>query len=229
MTKGDYKYQTARNVIRQRPFSKELNFTDIIHNTHDIQADCTDVQWADDQLEDILGNELAAQFRLQYSDLETSIQRFLDEVDEYRYDWTLNNGEERGGSYMDAMIAASGGVDDLMILGDGDEQEYTPLWGFLEDYYERTAAARIKALTKDKIVELVGDVIWIVKNYMDIKVRFQLISGVFDLIREEACHELDVVKGVEAAWESWQEQKNEDADKKFRDAVSQLPDDVWVY
>ena len=228
MTKYEIKTKAARKVIRARPFSRELNWAAITQSAWDIQSDCTDVQWADDQLEDILGDELAGQFRLQYSDLSYSVQKFIDDCEEYYRSWTFDGGEEYGASFCDAMIAGSGGCDDLMMYDEGDEQEYVPLTGFVEEYHERMAATRIKALTKDRIIELMGDVIWLVRSYMDIKVRYELLSGIFELIREEACHELDAVKGVEEAWSAWNELKDEATERKLRSATSGLPDVVWL-
>lgn len=224
----DYKYQIAKKTIRQRPFSMELNYAAIVDTAWQIQSDCTDVQWADDQLEDILGDEVASEFRLQYSDLATAVEQFLNEIEEYSKTWTFD-GEERGESYIDAMIAASGGCDDLMLYEGGSESEYTPLTGFVEEQYERMAAARIKALTKDRIIELVGDVLWIVRSYWDIKARYQLLAGIFELIQEEGCQELDAVKGVEEAWAAWDAQKSMEADSRLRSAIRQLPDIVWLH
>jgi len=228
MTKSEIKTRTARKAIRARPFSRELNWSTITQSAWKIQEDCSDVQWADDQLEDILGDELASQFRLQYSDLSYSVQQFIEDCEEYYRCWTFDGGEEYGASFCDAMIAASGGCDDLMMFDEGDEQEYVPLTGFVEEYHERMAATRIKQLTKDKLIELMGDVIWLVRSYMDIKVRYELLSGIFELIREEACHELDAVKGVEEAWAALDEQRDEAAERKLRSATSGLPDIVWL-
>ena len=50
-----------------------------------------------------------------------------------------------------------------------------------------------------------------------------------ELTPEEACEELDTVKGVEKAWEAWNEGKEYAQEQALAHAVSQLPAKVWVY
>ena len=218
---------STKTAIRQMPFSAELNMWQIREHVVDIREKCGDIQWAEDQLDDILGDDLAHEFRMQYSDLYTASDSFLDELSEYRETWTMD-GEEKGESFFDEMVVASGGTNDLMWADEMGASDYTPLWGWIEDYAERMAVSRIKRLTKDKIIELVGDVLWILKNYWDIKLRYQLLAGIFDLVHEEACEELDAVKGVEAAWAAWNEQKSESAENELIMACIQLPQTVWL-
>ena len=139
-------------------------------------------------------------------------------------------GEARGDSYFDAMVASGGGVDDLAVYGSEiGEGDYTPLWGWTEEYHRKTAEARVKALTKDKIIELTGDVLWLLRNYWDISQRYYLLAGIFELVRDEACHELDTVKEVEKAWAAWNEQRCAGAEADLDHQTAQLPDNVWLY
>lgn len=223
------KIMATKRVIKQRPFSAELNLGDIISKIWEIQGQCEDVRWADDQLEDILGEELAANFRMQYGDLAGACDEFVEELQEYRDTWTLE-GEDRGDSYFDAMVASGGGVDDLAVYGSEiGEGDYTPLWGWTEEYHRKTAEARIKALTKDKIIELTGDVLWLLRNYWDITHRYYLLAGIFELVRDEACHELDTVKEIEKAWTAWNEQRSAGAEADLDRQTAQLPEIVWLY
>lgn len=223
------KIMAAKRVIKQRPFSAELNLGDIIDKIWEIQGACEDVRWADDQLEDILGEELATNFRMQYGDLAGSCDEFVEELQEYRDTWTLE-GEERGDSYFDALVASGGGADDLAVYGSEIcEGDYTPLWGWTEEYHRKTAEARVKALTKDKIIELTGDVLWLLRNYWDITHRYYLLAGVFELVQYEACHELDTVKEIEKAWIAWNEQRSAGAEADLNRQTAQLPDNVWLY
>lgn len=227
MSKADYKVITAKNTIKRMPFSHELNFADIRSRVFDIMSACADVQWADDQLDDILGEELATEFRMQYSDLESACEQFTDEAEEYSFVWTLE-GEEPGASHFDALIAGSGGTDDLVWAGDGGASEYTPIDSWSREYAERMAGSRIKRLTKDKIIELMGDALWVLRSYWDITGRYTLLSGIFELIHEEAYEELDAVKGVEAAWAAWDADKSLKLSDELDKACRDMPAKVWL-
>lgn len=225
---AERKQMTTKKTIRARPFSAELNMAAILEKVWDVQNACGDIQWADDQLDDILGDDLANQFRLQYSDLGACCEQLINELGEYRDTWNFV-GDGCGDSYWDAMVAASGAANDLVIYDEAGDGDYTPLWGWTEDYYRRIAEARIKNLTKDKIIELIGDVVWLLKNYWDITMRYQLLAGIFDLVREEACQELDTVKGIEEAWTMWIERKDADSERRLDRLTRELPGTVWLY
>lgn len=224
---SEIKANATRAAIRQMPFSNELHLSQIREKVMEIGEACAAVSWADDQLDDILGEDLANDFRMQYTDLFTSCENFDNDLTEYAV-WSLEDWEDPGECYFDILVGASGGVDDLLWIDEG-ASDYTPIWGYTEQYVADSARTKIKRLTKDKIIELMGDVIAILRNYWDIKMRYQLLAGVFDLVEAEACEELNVVKGIEKAWATWDQQRTMAAEDKLRDAIRQLPDNVWLY
>lgn len=226
---NEIKYRQARETVKQRPFSKELNLSQIVDKISEIGDACYDIQWADDQLDDILGEELADTYRLQFSDLSQACEDFFEDYYEYNNVWTLD-GEREGESYFDALVAASGGTDDLVYLDEGGDGDYTPLLGYAADFARRMEAVpRIRRLTKDKLIELIGDVLGILTNYWDITLRHANLCGVYEIVKEEACEELDNVKGVEKAWAAWDEGKGYAQEQALAHAVSQLPAKVWIY
>lgn len=220
------KAKAARTAIREMPFSSELNLKAIRHTVNDIMQACADVGWADDQLDDILGEDLANDFRLQYTDLCTACEDFDNDLTEYAV-WTLEDWEEPGECYFDLIVGASGGADDMEMY-DQSTSDYTSIWGYTEDYAARMASTKLKKLTKDKIIELMGDVIAILRNYWNISLRYKLLAGIFAVVQEEALHDLDTVKNVEKAWDTWNQQRTMDADNKLRDAIRQLPEMSWI-
>lgn len=228
MRDSQVKQAATKKAIRMRPFSRELNFFDISSKIWGIQSECTDIQWADDQLDDILGDELADTFRVQYSDLAGCCERITNDLTEYRNAWDFV-GDDRGDAYWDALVSASGGTDDLMVYDEAGEEDYTPINGYMAKYAERMAGSRVKNLTKDKLIELMGDVIWLLKNYWDVMLRFYLLKGIFDLVQEEACQELNTVKGIETAWAAWDEARTYDNESALDLLTAQLPIDVWLY
>ena len=226
---NEIKYRQARETVKRRPFSKELNLWQIMEKIQDIAEASYDIQWADDQLDDILGEELADTYRLQFADLSQACDDFNSDYMEYQTMWTLED-EDQGASYFDAMVAASGGTDDLVYLDENGDGDYTPLLGYAADFARRMeAVSRIRRLTKDKLIELMGDVLGILTNYWDITLRHANLIGVYEVIKEEACEELDAVKGVEKAWEKWNESRELSEEYALAHAVSQLPAKVWIY
>lgn len=226
----NYKQRTARNTIKQRPISQELNYYDILESFSDIQEACADIRWMDDAVEDAIGEEMADTFRMQFADLCADCERFGDELRDYRYAWTLDDGD-KGASYFDALWAASGGSG-TMAWFDEDEREFESIYGWTESYARKVAETRIEKLTKAKILELVGDSIWLVRSYVAIRYRYQMLSGVFDLIRERGGELLKTVKGIEDKWQSWNEARKTgdqaETERELDKALAGLPDRVWV-
>lgn len=226
----DYKMRTAHNTIKQRPISQELNYYDIVEAFQGIQESCEDIRWMDDVVEDAIGEEMADTFRMQFSDLCADCERFADELSDYRHVWTIE-GEDKGASYFDALWAASGGSG-TMAWADEDDGEFESIYGWTEYYARKVAEARIERLTKAKILELVGDSIWLVRSYVAIRYRYQMLSGVFDLIRERGVELLQAVKGLEDKWQAWNEARKTgdeaETERELDRALADLPDRVWI-
>lgn len=224
----EFKIMAAKKAIKQKPFSQELNLADISIKVYDIMEACGDVRWMDDQLDDLLGEEWADNYRLQFSNLGNACERFVAELDDYKHQWTME-GDDRGDCWFDAMVASAGGNGGTLAWYEyADAEDYTPLWGYTQECAVNMARTRITRLTKDKMVELIGDSMWILRNYYSIQSRYSTLSGVYELLKEECGEELEVVKGIEDAWAQWDAERNEDTERELRRVCEWLPDKVWL-
>lgn len=96
------------------------------------------------------------------------------------------------------------------------------------EYAERIAAARVERLTKPKIIELVGDSIWLVRTYMSVKYRYNMLRGVFDLITERGMEWIRTAQSIETAWAKWTESDRYEDERVLDRLLSDLPDRVWI-
>lgn len=226
MRSEDYKLRQAKSTIRQRPFSQELNFANIRSDLAEINEACSDIRWMDDTLDETLGEDDAGVFRLQFADLSADCERLQGEIDDYAYTWTFV-GEKEGESYFDALWAGSAGADDLAWYDEVDG-DFVQLHTYTMEYAERIAAARVERLTKPKIIELVGDSIWLVRTYMSVKYRYNMLRGVFDLITERGMEWIRTAQSIETAWAKWTESDRYEDERVLDRLLSDLPDRVWI-
>jgi len=227
------KLATAKKTMRALPISKELNYSAISENIWAIQSECGDIAWIseeNDVVNDILGEDWAFEFKLQFQDLSSSCDQLIERLSELESIWYLDG--DMGSMAFDLLWDATGADD--MALYDMDSHEYEDLYLWNREWETKQVQKKLSRLTKEKLFELVGDSLWIVRTYMAIKYRYSLLQGIFEVLQDHAGGILAEIKGIEDAWQKWIVESNNgkikytNAESELDRILRDLPDKIWV-
>ena len=243
MTKAEEKRMEKAKALRYRkPAVKDLNLASIQEQLTEIEEACADVHWYCDSEDgwDTLLNALdgdddeAWEFKLAFSDLEGECERMredLDRLDEWDYDDLV-------GDHFDVFFAGIGAAS----VGGG-------MWGFDEyerDYFglepgweseaaEREAAEKLKRLTKDKLIGLMGVAFRIAVQFLGLRSRYADLKAAMDILREQNTALLKQVKAIEDLYEvaeaegfSKYDFTRTENEKALDRLLAQLQDRAWI-
>lgn len=219
----------AMNLRYKKPIAKGLNLDDIKNSLWDISEACADVQYYVDSDEETLLNALdgdeddAYEFKMMFSDLSA-------ECEQMQYD--LDN--EYIPEYFDLFFAAvnKGGE---MLGYDTYEHDYYGLEGFESQWANEEAVKKIKALTKDQMVEAIQCCFGIYQAYIGLTYRYDCIKSAMDILRSENTGYLQMIKKIEELYEKANEETEGfkytfryDALKKFDRLLENMPQEAWI-
>lgn len=224
--------ETKRNKARQlrykKPIAKNLNLDAIQRDLWDIQAECEEVRWYTDAedgdnslINALLGDEDEAyEFKMAFADLCGECERMLDDLDE---EWVPD--------CFDIFFAAMG-TDD--ILGwDSYEGDYFGLSSYEKDIAVGEAKKKLKAMTKDNLIDAAKQCLKIYQAYIGLRNRYDSLKTAIDILRDQNTGCLQIVKEIEKLYEAAQEQqgnwaKYSKAWKEFEQYTDALPQEAWI-
>lgn len=243
MTKAEEKRMEKAKALRYRkPAVKDLNLASIQEQLTEIEEACADVHWycdSEDGWDTLLNaldgdDEEAWEFKLAFSDLEGECERMredLDQLNEWDYDDLV-------GDHFDVFFAGIGAAS----VGGG-------MWGFDEyegDYFglepgweseaaEREAAEKLKRLTKDKLISLMGVAFRIAVQFLGLRSRYADLKAAMDILREQNMALLKQVKAIEDLYDATEAEgfnkydfhKSEN-EKALDRLLNALPDRAWI-
>lgn len=243
MTKAEEKRMEKAKALRYRkPAVKDLNLASIQEQLTEIEDACADVHWycdSEDGWDTLLNaldgdDEEAWEFKLAFSDLEGECERMredLDRLTEWDYDDLV-------GDHFDVFFAGIGAAS----VGGG-------LWGFDEyegDYFglepgweseaaEREAAEKLKRLTKDKLISLMGQAFRIAVQFLALRSRYADLKAAMDILREQNTALLKQVKAIEDLYDATEAEgfnkydfhKSEN-EKALDRLLNALPERAWI-
>lgn len=216
--------QKAKNMRFKRPLVEELNLDEIRTNLAEMVEACSNVRWylgrEVDELEDLLGEDDAIEFKASFQSLADDIERIQDETSDI---WVPD--------YFDDFMAAVH-PDGRGILGyDAYEEDFFPLSTWETEAACREASERLQRKTKREIIDCAHTVMGIVCQYMAVKYRFDSLSAAFDVLMERSEQQLRAVREIEEAWaaadadgfEDWREPT-----RRLDRLLRSLPDRMWM-
>lgn len=218
----------ARNLRYKKPIANGLNLEEIQNNLWEISEACSDVQYYIDSDDDTLLNALdgdeddAYEFKMMFSDLSAECeQMYYDLKNEYIPE------------YFDLFFAAvnKGGE---MLGFDIYEQDYYGLDCIESRWANEEAVKKMKALTKDKLIEVMQSCFGIYQAYIGLTYRYDCIKAAMDILRDENTGYLKMIKQIEELYEKANEETlgfkynfGEEFDE-FDRLVKSMPQEAWI-
>ena len=219
----------AMNLRYKKPIANGLNLYDIKSTLWDISEACGEVQYYVDCDDETLLNALdgdeddAYEFKMMFSTLSA-------ECEQMHYD--LNN--EYIPEYFDIFFAAinKGGE---MLGYDTYEHDYYGLSSFESGLANEEASKKIKALTKDKMIEAMQYCFGVYQAYIGLTYRYDCIKAAMDILRNENTGYLKMVKQIEELYEKANEETNGfrycwngNAFKELDRILENVPQEAWI-
>lgn len=195
MDKNETKREKAKNLRYKKPIANGLNLEDIKGSLWDILDACGEVEYYIDCDDDTLLNALdgdeddAYEFKMMFAELSAECEQMQDD---------LHN--EYVPEYFDLFFAAinKGGE---MLGYDRYEHEYYGLSSFESRLANEEAAKKMKALTKDQLIEAAQFCFGVYQAYIGLTYRYDCIKAAMDILRDKNMGYLKVVKQIEELYE----------------------------
>jgi len=228
MTSEEFRREAARVQARKlrfkKPLVRELNLEEMRENLAEMDEACANVRWFvganNDELEEILGEDDAYEFRMSFTALGTDIERIQEEMDDI---WVPD--------YFDDFMAAVNPEGSVMMGYDSYEEDFFRLDSYESEAACREAKERIQRKTKSEIIDCCHTVIGILMQYMAVKYRFDSLGAAFDVLMDRTEKQLRAVKEIEEAYTAADTAKFYDwneATRKLDRLLRELPDQYWI-
>lgn len=215
--------QKARNLRYKRPALASLTYESISDELYDISSACSEVSYLmdGDSLLDALDGDVEEEFefRMAFCELDAKVTNLQDQL----YDNIWN----RAGVQFDDCLVALVGNRYRMVGFDGFEEDYYSLTSYEEGLAYTEAGERIMRLTKKEMIATIGQVVGIAMAVLDIRQQYDYLRATMDVLRGENHAILQVVKGIEEAYEEAAED-NFWSTGKLDKLIDQLPDRAWL-
>ena len=238
MTKAEEKRrEKARQLRYRKPAVKDLNLEAIREQLTDIEEACGEVHWYCDSEDgwDTLLNALdgddsdAWEFKMAFADLEGQCERMRDDLERVT-DWDALLSD-----HFDLFFAGigAGSVGGGLMGFDEYVEDYYGLEPGLSEYAERAAAEKLKRLTKDQLLDLMGQAFRIAVNFLSLRTRFDDLKAAMDILREQNTALLQQVKDIEALYdqaeaEGFEDWRKGEKEKALDRLLNALPDRAWI-
>lgn len=219
----------AMNLRYKKPIAKGLNLDEIRSSLWDISEACADVQYYVDSDDETLLNALdgdeddAFEFKMMFSDLSA-------ECEQMQYD--LDNEYIPG--YFDLFFAAANKGGEMLGY-DTYEQDYYGLGSFESEWANEEAVKKIKALTKDQMVEAIQCCFGIYQSYIGLTYRYDCLKSAMDILRSENAGYLQMIKQIEELYKKADEETEGfkysfrgNTLKKLDMLLENMPQEAWI-
>lgn len=225
------KRRKAIQLRYKKPIVRELNLSFIQQDLWDIQAECEDVRWYTDSEdgEDSLINALdgdedeAYEFRMAFADLCAECDRMSGDL---KNEWVPK-------CFDIFFVAAGAGESYGGLLGfDEYEGDYFGI-GCAEGFAENEAKKKLKAMTKDNLIEAARQCFKIYHAYIGLRNRYDNLKAAIDILRGQNTGYLQAVKEIERLYEEtvkdeWSRKEYSKASREWKRYTDALPPEAWI-
>ena len=221
--------EKARQLRYKKPLVRDLNLWKIREELDEISEECDNVRYYWEQDDETLLNALdgnedeAYEFRMMFADLCAECDQMREDLEEtYVPDC------------FDILFVAAGAEDfaNGYVGWDTYEQDYFGI-DCTKEFVKSEGAKKLKALTKDQLIECTHACLKVLYAYIGIRYRYDSLKAAFDIIRSENTGYLNMVKRIETLYSEaekeshgfrWRTEKTMELDAMFE----ALPQDAWL-
>lgn len=223
------KRQKAKQLRFKKPIAKNLNMDAIKEDLWEMEEACNDVRWYTDTDDgsDSLVNALdgdedeAYEFKMAFADLCAEIERFREDLE---CEWVPE--------CFDIFFVAASNDGDEMLGWDSYEQDYYGI-GYSDKYLREDAGKKLKAMTKDNLIDAAMQCMKIYQAYIGLRNRYDSLKSAIDIIKDQNTGILQVVREIEAMYEKaskdhytrddWSKESGE-----WKRYTDMLPQEAWI-
>lgn len=225
------KEQRTRALRYKRPALASMGYEHIQRELEEIMEACDDVAWFAgdiDALTEALdgSDEEAHEFILACGDLSAKAGMLLEqlyEVGEYDPEGTARQ-------YDDCTVALIGNRYDLVGF-DTLQEDYYSLTGYDTELAESEAGKRLMRHTKADMLSIIGQSVGILVAFLDVRQKYDYLQATLDVLRDENCSVLQVLRDINAAYERAEAVRFNDYYKEaqeFERLLWAVPERMWV-
>ncbi len=207
-----------------------LSFWQIQDSLEEMGEECEEVAyWSGSDLEtliDALDGDYddALRFQLDFAQLSADIERMYDDLND------INDPERFDDILVTSGVGAMPGYE---VLGfDIVEEDYFGIDAWMRGWAEKESVRRLKRLTKDGILEQMGQTLCIVFAYLGIQSRYQDLKASMDILRAQNKEYLDAVKAINEIYDQidWTEYRPEwsKAARQIDSIAQRMPQEAWL-
>lgn len=147
----------------------------------------------------------------------------LYEVGEYDPEGTARQ-------YDDCTVALIGNRYDLVGF-DTLQEDYYSLTGYDTELAESEAGKRLMRHTKADMLSIIGQSVGILVAFLDVRQKYDYLQATLDVLRDENCSVLQVLRDINAAYERAEAVRFNDYYKEaqeFERLLWAVPERMWV-
>ncbi len=218
----------ARNLRYKKAISAELNLEQITQNLWEMGEQSSNIRWwyaqgDETMLDELIGDEEESyELRMAFSTLDADCQQMIDDLDN---EWVPE--------FFDVFFGAIvGGSCGGMLGFDSYAGDYFGITdGYEESLAQKECCKRLKAHTKDEIIDAYTVCFKVAVNYISLRNRYDNLKSYIDILNGENTGYLKTVKRIEELYEKMSSNDawfmNEDT-REFDRLVNNMPDEVWL-
>lgn len=217
------------NLRYKKPIAKDLNLDGIRNSLCDISEACADVQYYIDCDDETLLNALdgdeddAYEFKMMFSTLSAECEQMQCDLE-----------NEYIPEYFDLFFASVDKCGEMLGF-DTYEGDYFGLGSYESRLANEEATKKIKALTKDQLIEAIQYCFGIYQAYIGLMYRYDCIKSAMDILQSENTSYLKTIKQIEELYEKANEETegfkycwNGSTLKKLDKLLENIPQEAWI-
>lgn len=225
------KEQRTRAMRYKRPALASMGYEHIQKELEEIIEACDDVAWFAGDRDALTAaldgsDEEANEFMMACSDLSGQAGLLLEqlyEVGEYDPDGVAR-------MYDDCTVALIGNRYDTVGF-DTLQEDYFSLTAYDMELACTDAGKRLMRHTKADMLSTIGQSVGILVAFLDVRQKYDYLQATLDVLRDENCSVLQVLRDINAAYEKAEAVRFNDYHKEAREFERLLwavPERMWV-
>lgn len=214
----------ARNLRYKKAISAELNLEQITQNLWEMGEQSSNIRWwytqgDETMLDELIGDEEESyELRMAFSTLDADCQQMIYDLDN---EWVPE--------FFDVFFGAIVGSSCGGMLGfDRYAGDYFGITGYKESLAQKECCKRLKAHTKDEILDAYSVCFRVAINYISLKNRYDNLKSYIDILNGTNTGFLKTVKRIEELYDEFSNDPLSLATREFDRLVNNMPDEVWL-